>query len=116
MTNAVRDGEGPGPRAGRRRLRLVALALAVVALVAGGVLVAIVELGWGAEGGVEVSAAAVERLILSWGAWGVAASIVLMILHSFVPFPAEFVALANGMAYGALWGAVITWSGAMLGA
>jgi len=39
-----------------------------------------------------------------------------MIVHSFVPFPAEFVALANGMVYGPLWGTVITWVGAMLGA
>jgi uncharacterized membrane protein YdjX (TVP38/TMEM64 family) len=33
-----------------------------------------------------------------------------------VPFPAEFLAIANGMLYGPLWGTVITWSGAMLGA
>jgi uncharacterized membrane protein YdjX (TVP38/TMEM64 family) len=46
----------------------------------------------------------------------VAASIGLMIAHSFLPFPAEIIALANGMVYGPLWGAVITWIGAMLGA
>ena len=39
-----------------------------------------------------------------------------MVLHSFVPFPAEFVAMANGMVYGPLWGTAITWLGAMLGA
>ena len=39
-----------------------------------------------------------------------------MVSHSFLPFPAEIVALANGMLYGPLWGAVITWVGAMLGA
>ncbi|GCB05249.1 hypothetical protein PSUB009319_28800 [Ralstonia sp. SET104] len=39
-----------------------------------------------------------------------------MVAHSFLPFPAEIVALANGMVYGPLWGAVITWCGAMLGA
>src|SRR3546814_20342345 len=39
-----------------------------------------------------------------------------MVLHSFVPFPAEFVALANGMLYGPVWGTIITWIGAMLGA
>ena len=55
-------------------------------------------------------------MILSWGVWGVFGSICLMILHSFVPFPAEFVAFANGMTYGPLWGTAITWSGAMLGA
>jgi uncharacterized membrane protein YdjX (TVP38/TMEM64 family) len=66
--------------------------------------------------GFELSVAEVERTILSWGAWGVAGSILLMVLHSFVPFPAEIVAMANGMLYGPLWGTLITWSGAMLGA
>ncbi len=59
---------------------------------------------------------AIEETILSWGAWGVLASIGLMILHSFVPFPAEFLAIANGMLFGPFWGTVITWIGAMLGA
>lgn len=62
------------------------------------------------------SVEAIEDLIRSWGAWGVAASIGLMILHSFVPFPAEFLAIANGMVYGPLWGTAVTWTGAMLGA
>ncbi|MDA8110770.1 MAG: TVP38/TMEM64 family protein [Betaproteobacteria bacterium] len=57
-----------------------------------------------------------EELIRSWGAWGVAGSIGLMVAHSFLPFPAEIVALANGMVYGPVWGALITWTGAMLGA
>ena len=62
------------------------------------------------------SAGGFEETIQSWGAWGVFGSIGLMILHSFVPFPAEFLAMANGMVYGLLWGTVITWTGAMLGA
>ena len=62
------------------------------------------------------SARAMEETIQSWGAWGIAASIGLMVLHSFVPFPAEFLAMANGMVYGLVWGIVITWIGAMLGA
>ena len=57
-----------------------------------------------------------EELIRSWGAWGVAGSIGLMVAHSFLPFPSEIIALANGMLYGPLWGSVITWVGAMLGA
>lgn len=57
-----------------------------------------------------------ERLIESWGPWGVFMAIGLMVIHSFIPFPAEFVAIANGMVYGAIWGTVITWVGAMLGA
>ncbi len=64
----------------------------------------------------DLSAQAFEESIQSWGAWGVFASIGLMILHSFVPFPAEFVAIANGMVYGFIWGTAITWTGAMLGA
>jgi uncharacterized membrane protein YdjX (TVP38/TMEM64 family) len=55
-------------------------------------------------------------LIRSWGSWGVLGSIALMVVHSFVPFPAEIVACANGMVYGPLLGTVITWVGAMLGA
>lgn len=66
--------------------------------------------------GFELSAESVAKLIRSWGAWGVAATIFLMVAHSFVPFPAEFVAIAAGMVYGPFWGTVTTWSGAMLGA
>ena len=64
----------------------------------------------------EISVRAFEDVIRSWGHWWVLASIDLMVLHSFVPFPAEFVALANGMLYGPVWGSVITWVGGMLGA
>jgi len=56
-----------------------------------------------------------KKLVVSWGEWGVVASILLMVLHSFVPFPAEFVAIANGMCFRLFWGTVITW-GAMMGA
>ena len=66
--------------------------------------------------GFELSVSAVEELIASWGMWAVACSIMLMVLHSFVPFPAELVAIANGALYGPIWGTVITWTGAMLGA
>ena len=39
-----------------------------------------------------------------------------MILHSFVPFPAELTAIANGMLFGPIWGTLVTWVGAILGA
>jgi uncharacterized membrane protein YdjX (TVP38/TMEM64 family) len=55
-------------------------------------------------------------LIRTWGGWGVAGSIGLMVAHSFLPFPAEIVAIANGMIFGPVWGTIITWTGAMLGA
>jgi len=60
--------------------------------------------------------AKIEDIIIAWGTWGMVASMGIMVLHSFVPFPAEFVAIANGMLYGPVLGAAITWSGAMLGA
>lgn len=69
---------------------------------------------WGVH--VEFSVREFEQIIRSWGMWGVLASIALMVAHSFVPFPAELLALANGMIYGPLWGTAITWTGAMLGA
>ena len=81
--------------------------------------VSVVVLGWwlwplmpGAQSAVRD----VENLIRSWGAWGVVGSIGLMVAHSFLPFPSEIVALANGMLYGPVWGTLITWIGAMLGA
>jgi hypothetical protein len=39
-----------------------------------------------------------------------------MVAHSFVPLPAEIIAIANGMVFGAVVGSIITWTGAMLGA
>jgi uncharacterized membrane protein YdjX (TVP38/TMEM64 family) len=56
------------------------------------------------------------RSIRASGNWGVAVSIGLMVVHSFIPFPAEVVALANGIIYGTTFGTLITWTGAMLGA
>lgn len=63
-----------------------------------------------------LSVESITELVRSWGAWGVAVIIGLMIVHSFIPFPAEVVAIAAGMCYGAFWGMVVTWAGAMLGA
>lgn len=62
------------------------------------------------------SADQVERQIEAWGSWAAVASVGLMVLHSFVPFPAEILAVANGMIFGPLWGTIVTWVGAMLGA
>jgi uncharacterized membrane protein YdjX (TVP38/TMEM64 family) len=55
------------------------------------------------------------EVIRSLGAWGVLLSIALMTVHSFLPFPAEVIAIANGIIYGPIWGSVITWVGAMIG-
>lgn len=57
-----------------------------------------------------------EEAIASWGLWAPVASMFLMVVHSFVPFPAEMLAVANGMLFGLVVGAAITWAGAMIGA
>jgi uncharacterized membrane protein YdjX (TVP38/TMEM64 family) len=56
------------------------------------------------------------RFIRSLGAWGAFGSMSLMVLHSFIPFPAGIITIANGMIFGTFWGVVISWAGAMLGA
>ena len=81
-------------------------------LFTGIVALAVSWLVWGEVFSVEE----LKAIILSWGVWGVLAAVGLMVLHSFVPFPAEIVACVNGMAYGLVWGSVLTWVGAMLGA
>lgn len=49
------------------------------------------------------------------GAWGPFAIIGLMIVHSFVPFPAELLAICAGAVYGTVVGSALIWGGAMLG-
>lgn len=66
--------------------------------------------------GISLTTEDFANFIKSLGAWGVAGSIGLMILHSFLPFPAELLTMANGMVYGTARGVIITWTGAMLGA
>lgn len=101
-----------GARAERRVAGAIRIAaLAALVLVAGAVAVGL-WFDWG-DG---LTVRAVERTIRAWGMWGVVAALGLMVVHSFVPFPAELVAFANGLVYGPVWGTVITWTGAMLGA
>lgn len=57
-----------------------------------------------------------RSLIVSTGPWAQLTSILLMIAHSFVPFPAELLAIANGVVFGLATGLLLTWSGAMCGA
>ena len=104
---------GPG-LALRQSLLVVLGILAVVA--------ACVVLGFGlrsveqAVARLDLSVEGIERIAEAWGAWAPVASIALMILHSFVPFPAELIAIANGMLFGPVWGTLVTWIGAMMGA
>lgn len=52
----------------------------------------------------------------SLGMWGPIAVVVLMILHCFVPFPAELLALCAGAVFGLIHGTLLIWVGAMIGA
>lgn len=49
------------------------------------------------------------------GTWGWLMVILLMILHSFIPFPLEFAAIAAGATYGLLLGTVLVWIGTVAG-
>ena len=50
------------------------------------------------------------------GPWGIALSLLTMILAALTMFPGEAAAMANGAVYGALWGTVLSWAGGMIGA
>ena len=50
------------------------------------------------------------------GTWAPVAVIVLMVVHSFVPFPAEILAICAGAVFGTVMGSALIWIGAMLGA
>ncbi|ACR32748.1 TVP38/TMEM64 family protein (plasmid) [Burkholderia glumae] len=98
----------------RHRVSVTRIAIAVAGLL-------LLTAGWWAWGqfpqwfGIDTVRRAVAA-IRSLGAWGMLLSIALMTVHSFLPFPAEVIAIANGVIYGPVWGSVITWVGAMIGA
>ncbi len=106
--HTTRDGRAPEPRAVSWR---IAIAAAVLAAVLGlGVVLAFTEMGSNLD--MKVLAERIRGL----GDWGHAAVIGLMVVHSFVPFPAEILALCAGAVYGTVWGTVLIWVGAMIGA
>ena len=109
---SARDGVAPDPHAVPRAVtvRIGVAAAALLALLGLGVLLAFTELGSSLDP--EVLAGQMRGL----GEWGYAAVIGLMVLHSFVPFPAEILALCAGAVYGTVWGTVLIWAGAMIGA
>ncbi|MEL7428849.1 MAG: TVP38/TMEM64 family protein [Pseudomonadota bacterium] len=111
-TKSEPAGEGTSVRTGKPRgLQFVALVLFIA------VLTGTAFLGW-SQAGTDWAALlqSIPERIEAMGWWGPAGIIGLMILHCFVPFPAEFVALAAGSVYGTVFGTFLTWSGAMLGA
>lgn len=58
-----------------------------------------------------------KQYLISFGIWGPAVSMALMVLQALVaPLPAFVITFANAWIWGWLWGAVISWTGAMLGA
>ncbi len=106
----ARDPAGRAPLAGPSAgLAWILAGLAVLLLLAAGAVLALPLTRGLTEG-------RIEALLDGMGPWAAAVSIGLLVLHSFVPFPAELVALANGMCFGAVWGTLVTWTGAMLGA
>ncbi len=59
----------------------------------------------------------VIKLIRSWGIAAPLMSVLLMITQAIIaPIPAFLITAANGMVFGNLWGALISWVGAMMGA
>lgn len=65
---------------------------------------------------ISLTAEGVKAYAEAWAPWSAVASIGLMVLHSFLPLPAEIIAVANGMMFGLVGGVLVTWVGAMLGA
>ncbi len=57
-----------------------------------------------------------RTLIEQLGPWAPAMAIAAMIIVSFLPLPAQAVAVANGAVFGRLTGFILTWIGAMLAA
>ena len=90
------------------RIALAALVLAV--LVGLGAALALTEMGQ------TLDPKELAARIREFGDWGQVAVIALMVLHCFVPFPAEILALCAGAVYGTAWGTVLVWTGAMIGA
>lgn len=92
-----------------RRVRYVAGAVGA-ALVIG-------LLGWLFSGAIgtawqwfwSVDVASLRAAIQNLGPWAPLASVGLMVIHAFVPFPLEFLAIANGLVFGAWGGIAITW-------
>ena len=111
QTEHQRFSSGNGDKAhGFPWRKFAGFILVLVLLVTGGAII------WLAEDSFEIlSGEAIATYIKSWGIWGYLGLVGLMIAHSFIPFPAEFIAMAAGMSFGIIWGTVLTWTGAMIG-
>ncbi|MCF8532997.1 MAG: TVP38/TMEM64 family protein [Reyranella sp.] len=119
MTTLRKDGGEGAAVSGKARVFLRwfavigALALLVGGTVLGGWHVIEAELF---GNNLQAAIVAATNYIRSWGMLAVVASIGLMVMHSFVPVPAEILAVANCMVFGPYWGFIVTWIGAMVAA
>ena len=86
-----------------------ALLVLVLVMLAGGLA------AWG-FGVLEFSISDLEQMLAAYGDWAPVLVIILMVVHCFVPFPAEVLALCAGAVFGLIWGTVLIWIGAMVGA
>ena len=91
--------------------RVLAFGLLFAFVAAGSLVGLLQETGEGA-----LTGASIGEWVKDLGFWGHLAIVALMILQSFVPFPAELVAFAAGMWFGPVVGMISVWIGAMLGA
>jgi uncharacterized membrane protein YdjX (TVP38/TMEM64 family) len=105
-----------------RRVRRIRLALAVAALAAAG-LVYLLLPSFRAEVGLVSGILArgdvsgLRDYILSFGAWAPIVSTLLMVLQAIVaPLPAFLITFANGLAFGAFWGGLLSVFGATVAA
>lgn len=90
-------------------------------VISGVVIVGLLSLVWYSTAHLDLqllslTAADIQGYAEAWAPWSAVVSIALMVLHSFVPLPAEIIAVANGMMFGLVGGVIVTWVGAMLGA
>lgn len=92
-------------------IRLATLVLLILILVGGAVMIVS-----GALGPLRLSGESIAEHVKALGMWGHLAIIALMIVHSFLPFPAELVAIAAGICFGIIAGVAAVWVGAMIGA
>lgn len=62
----------------------------------------------------EIDSQSLREAIQGLGPWAPLTSTALMILHSFVPFPLELLAAANGVVFGTWGGIGVTWGSMVL--
>ncbi len=68
------------------------------------------------QGALQSATDASESFLARLGGWAYLLAPLLMIVVAILPIPAEFPAMMNGMLFGPVVGAFITWSGGVVGA